>query len=163
MKEREQTDKWLFSTSGKLARGLFCMLTFCVFMTGLIFSVYGVLHYGSDILQFPKADYFQSNTFQVDVSNEASRLMYSLATIYEKNFREFSITDVEKKTITFYDLVTMMQDCQDGMSIEEVMNHKERYKTRTLNSGFDLSRNSQILEYLFGNAAFIDNNFLYFF
>ncbi len=162
MKEREQTDKWLFSTSGKLARGLFCMLTFCVFMTGLIFSVYGVLHYGSDILQFPKADYFQSNTYQVDVSNEASRLMYSLATIYEKNFREFSITDVEKKTITFYDLVTMMQDCQDGMSVEEVMNHKERYKTRTLNSGFDLSRNSQILEYLFGNAAFIDNNFIYF-
>ncbi|MDE6760365.1 MAG: HAMP domain-containing histidine kinase [Lachnospiraceae bacterium] len=162
MKEREQTEKWLFSTSGKLARGLFCMLTFCVFMTGLVFSVYGILHYGSDILHFPKADYFQSNTYQIDVSNEASSLMYSLATIYEKNFKEFSITDVEKRTITFYDLIAMMQDCQDGMSIEDVMNNKDRYKIRTLNCGFDLSRHSQILEYLFANAALIDNNFLYF-
>lgn len=162
MKEREQTEKWLYSTSGKLARGLFCMLTFCVFMTGLVFSVYGILHYGSDILHFPKADYFQSNTYQIDVSNEASSLMYSLATIYEKNSKEFSITDVEKRTITFYDLIAMMQDCQDGMSIEDVMSNKDRYKIRTLNCGFDLSRQSQFLEYLFMNASLIDNNFLYF-
>ncbi len=161
MKEREQTEKWLYSTSGKLARGLLCMLTFCAFTAGLAFTVYSVLHYGSQILHVPKADYFQSKTYQMDISNEVSSLLYSLMPIYENGENtEFSITDVEKRTITFYDLITMVRDSRNGMSIEDIMYNKDRYRVRTLKSGFDFYEHDQMQQYL--NSNLTENNFLFF-
>lgn len=161
MKEREQTEKWLYSTSGKLARGLLCMLTFCAFMTGLVFSVYSILHYGSQILHVPKADYFQSNTYQIDIGNEVSSLLHSLMSIYENGENtEFSITDVEKRTVTFYDLIAMVEDCRNGMPIEDIMYNKDRYRVRTLKSGFDFYEHDQMQQYL--NSGLTENNYLYF-
>lgn len=116
MAEDKQTKKWSYSTLGKAVRGLFCMLTFCVFMAGLAFTINGVYQYGDAVLWKSEISYFDTNHYTSDLGDEVVSLLCDVDSLVQyKNIRKrFSIIDVGSHSIHYYNLDQLMEDVRKG-------------------------------------------------
>lgn len=161
MEEKKQTGKWSYSALGKCIRGILCMLTFCAFAAGMVFLAFGIRKYGIEIINMPKADYYGSEVYKKDISNEVVSLLNSLSRMYESGEKtEISITDVEKGIINYYDCIAVMKDGDQKKNGDDIMENMDDYKIKSLDCGFDFYKYDQVLEYFESDLP--ENNFLYF-
>lgn len=116
MEEKNQEIKWLYSNTGKSFRGFLCMLTFCAWIAGVVFSMMGIKIYGRDILELDQNDYFESSVYQTDMLTAAGNVLENIHEAYIKNEgfdSNFSITDVAKDTIYYYDMKEILEDYKE--------------------------------------------------
>lgn len=82
--------KWYYTEQGKLFRGFLCMVSFAVFMAGVVFVVAGVSDFGVDVLKMSNVGY--------DATYHYSN---SLAQTYADVVRNASIIEDAKKRTKF--------------------------------------------------------------
>lgn len=153
MEERKQTKNWSYSTSGKVFRGLLCMLTFCACMAGAAVSAYTIYQFGTDILYHPQIGYENTQSFQDDFQNDLTALLYNVNTLYQSGEeQQLTIINVEEGMINRYDLEEMGQDFRHGKitcDISEYDNYeisKERFPNAGISSMSDYNKAIQYLK-----------------
>lgn len=156
MTEDKQTKKWSYSTLGKVVRGLFCMLTFCVFIAGLAFTVYGVYQYGDTILWESGGSYFDMDRYTSDLEGEVVSLLSDVESLIQyKNMENgFSIIDVGSHSIHYYDLGQLMEDVKKGkVKFPNSLEKLEPYRFFTAKCDCDFADLSSVKRFLASDAA----------
>lgn len=106
MEEKEQGRKFFYTAKGKAFRGLLCILTFCAFMVGLIFSAYGVKVYGTSIITHPAHDYRDTPQYMEDVIYEMYELSNMIQNAHRTNQAKglLGIIDATQNNLCYLDL-----------------------------------------------------------
>lgn len=141
------------------------MLTFCAWISGVVFSIMGVNIYGRDILEVDQGDYFASSTYQNDMLFEAQKVLGNIHETYVKNAgfnQNFSITDVAKDTIYYYDMEEILEAYKEEEFEITKLSDLDPYLLSVCRSikmqGFtDLKK---VVDYL--NSERAENNYIYF-
>lgn len=82
MEEKKRTNKWSYSTSGKNFRGFLCLVTFAVFVTSAVITIYAVDRYGKSIIFNPESDYTKHFLYQSGLESEVWDLLNNIHEIY---------------------------------------------------------------------------------
>lgn len=156
MAEDKQTKKWSYSTLGKAVRGLFCMLTFCVFIAGLAFTIYGIYQYGDTVLWESEGSYCDTDRYALDLVNEAVNLLYDVKSLaqYKNMERRFSIVDVGNDSIYYYNLEQLMEDLSErNERFPARLEELEPYKIFTARCDCDFTDLSSVKQFLASDVA----------
>lgn len=159
--EKNTQKTGLYSTPSKLLRGFLCMLTFCVFISGLVISVYSIYRFGEEIVINPKGDYYASSSYQVDMSLEIQDVMRSLdKVVNNKDIEKFSIIDVGNNKKYNYNIEDISNDYNVGNLDEFTLTKLKPYETSDDNVNADLIDFRQAKSFLSLDKA--KGSYLYF-
>lgn len=161
MEDKKQTNRLSYSTSGKAFRGLLCLLTFCVFIQGLMFSVYAVDTYGYVIITNPEKDFRDTELYRDDIYNEMSQICWSLQQVYLSNKKNGIVTIIDGGKQKSYDLdlnlIEMAQESQEyPASLDQCL---KDYRVATDLEELDINDYSTMLEYL--QQEHVQDSYLY--
>lgn len=164
MKEKKQIHKLSYSTSGKAFRGLLCMLTFCAFVVGMVFSFYAIDTYGDEIIRNPKRDFRETSIYQEDIENEITNLLNQVRKAYLDDYADGLVTviDAYSNKAYDYDLGEIKADSLQGSFTAKNLEDLDSYiyKTNTEKAkNFTINNYYNAKSYITGNAA--EKDFLY--
>lgn len=151
MEEKKQTNRLSYSASGKAFRGLLCMLTFCVFIAGLMFSIYAVDTYGYVIITNPKKDFRDTELYRDDVIYEMCQISWDLQQVYFSDKKDGIVTIVDgtKKKSYNLDLNLIEMAQEEGKYLTDLESFLKNYRVATNKvEELDVGNYSSMIEFL---------------
>lgn len=145
MKDKKLKD----SPLQKKRRGLFLMLTFCVFAATAFFSLYGVAQYGTELITDSREAYMSSESYQRELGNEVEQLLQDVWDIQSSSGAEtLRIINGRTGEIVYYDLGEMLRAASKGEQWEDVTKDLEDYRIGSEQCKYDLESFDGVCDYL---------------